>query len=170
MYINHDISIDMVNPGTAPRVYVKQGDVMSRNVRIHLFENGEPWMIPLDAIPVIRYRVYDPETQTQSTGIFDTVEDESLACVFEGNQMEVMPTGAMLAKPGLVTVDVTLLYEGRQLSTFDFEFYVNRAAADGTESQAQSYYRVTTLDAINAEFDTLRAAIEALGGGEYLSN
>ena len=170
MYINHDISIDMVNSGTPPRVYVKQGDVMSRNVRIRLFADGEPWEIPLDAQVVIRYRVYDPETQTQSTGIFDTVEDESPAYIFEGNEIEVMPTGAMLAKPGLVTVDVAFFFEGRQLSTFDFEFYVNRAAADGTEPQAQSFYRVTTLDAINAEFDALRSAIEALGGGEYLSN
>ncbi len=168
MYINHDISIDMVNPGTPPRVYVKQGDVLSRNVRIRLYANGEPWMIPVDALAAIRYRFYDPETQTQSTGIYDAMEDESMAYVFTGNEFELMPTRAMLAKPGLVTVDVVLLYEGRSLATFDFEFYVNRAVADGTEPQAQSVYRVTTLDAINAEFETLRAAIEALGGGEYL--
>lgn len=164
MYINHDISIDMANPGPAPRVYVKQGDVMSRNVRIQLYENGQPWEIPMEALAVIRYRTYDPETQTHSTGIFDTVEDESLAYAFAGNQIEVMPIGAMLAKPGLVTVDVVLLCEGRSLATFDFEFYVNPSAADGTESQARSYYRITTLDAINAEFDALRAAIKALGG------
>lgn len=164
MYINHDISIDMADPGPTPRVCVKQGDVMSRNVRIHLYENGQPWEIPMEAQAVIRYRVYDPETQTHSTGIFDTVEDASMAYAFAGNQIEVMPVGAMLAKPGLVTVDLVLLCEGRSLATFDFEFYVNRCAADGTEPQAQSYYRVTTLDAINAEFDALRATIEALGG------
>lgn len=168
MYITHDIEIDLVHPGTTPRVYVKQGDVMSRNVRITLYENGQPWLIPENATAVIRYHAYDPEGLTDATGIFDLLEDGSLSYVFSGNSFEVMPTAAMLAKAGVVTVDVVLLYEGRSLAMFDFEFYVNHGPVDGTEPQMQSYYRISTLDSINEEFDKLRAAIEAMGGGEYL--
>lgn len=168
MYINHDITIDLVNPGTPGRVYMKQGEVMSRNVRLFLQENGENWMIPEEAQAVIRYHAYDPDTQTRRTGAFDMLENGDLSYVFSENCFELMPPAALLALPGLVTLDVVLLYDDRTLTTFDFEIYVNRAAAEGTEPEAGSYYRVSTLDAINAEFDTLRAAIAALGGAEYL--
>lgn len=168
MYINHDITIDLVNPAAPPRLQMKQGDVLSRNVRVYLLENGEPWKIPGTAQAVIRYHSYDPETQTRITGMFDELENGDLSYLISDNCFEVMPNAAMLAHPGLLTVDILLLYGGRALATFDFEIYVNRTAADGTEPEAQSYYRVSTLDAINAEFDTLRAAIEALGGGAYL--
>ena len=32
--ITHNISLDMLEPGIPPRIQVKQGDSMSRNVRI----------------------------------------------------------------------------------------------------------------------------------------
>ena len=34
MLINHDITLDIVNPGPTPRIQVKQGDTYSRNIRI----------------------------------------------------------------------------------------------------------------------------------------
>ena len=34
MLLNHDITIDLTNPGPVPRLHVKQGDAMSRNIRI----------------------------------------------------------------------------------------------------------------------------------------
>lgn len=168
MYINHDITIDLTAPTAPSRVQVKQGEVLSRNLRIFLLQNGETWTIPDEATAVIRYHSYDPETQTRRTGIFDTLENGELAYVFWENCFEVMAPAALLAYPGLITLDVVLQFDNRTLATFDFEIYVNRAVADGTEPEAQSYYRVSTLDAINAEFDTLRSAIEALGGGAYL--
>lgn len=168
MYINHDITIDLVNPTTPTRLQMKQGDVLSRNVRIYLLENGEPWKIPGTAQAVIRYHSYDPETQTRFTGKFDELENGDLSYVIYDNCFEVMPNAAMLAHPGLVTVDILLQYGGRALATFDFEIYVNRAAVDGTEPEIRDYYRISTLDAINKEFDTLRSAIETLGGGAYL--
>lgn len=170
MLIDHDIDIDMINPGTIPRVHVKQGDAMSRNIRINLYANGEPWLIPDGATAVIRYHIHDPEGLTDTQGIFDTLEDGELAYIYGENIFELMPTAAMMATGGLVIMDIMLLYEGRTLSTFNFEMYVDRAPVSGSEvtEQLQNYYRISSLEEINAELDTLRAAIEALGGGEYL--
>ena len=79
-----------------------------------------------------------------------------------------MPTGEMLANPGLVTVDIVLMHKKRALATFDFEFYVNRAVVSGNEPQQHSSYRLASLDSIQAELDALRAAVIALGGEDYL--
>lgn len=128
MYINHDITIDLVNPTTPTRLQMKQGDVLSRNVRIYLLENGAPWNIPEMAQALIRYHCYDLETQTRITGMFDELENGDLSYAIYDNCFEVMPDAAMLAHPGLLTVDILLQYDGRSLATFDFEIYVNRAA------------------------------------------
>ena len=166
MLLNHDITIDLLEPGPNPRVHVKQGDTYSRNIRIALMSNGEPWLIPDGAEAVIRYRAHDPETLTDAQGIFDLLEDGTYAYIYADNLFEVMPPNALMANPGLITMDVVLLFEDRTLATFDFEIYVNRAPVSGTEVTAQfsNYYRIANLEQINAEFDKLRAAIEALGG------
>lgn len=169
MLITHEIDIDLVKPDTPPRIYVKQGDVMTRNVMIHLYANGTAWSLSPDASVVVRYCAHDADGQTLSHGIYDTLEDGSPACIFSGNMLEIMPIGAMMARPGLVTVDVLLAKGEKQLGTFNFEIYVNRAPAEGSEAEAAGYYRVASLDAINGELDALRAAVTALGGGEYLN-
>ena len=166
MLLNHDINIDLIHPGQTPRVHVKQGDALSRNIRIFLFADGEPWAIPDGATAVIRYRAHDPVTMTDTVGIFDTLEDGGEAYVYADNLFELMPTGPMMATPGLITLDVLLQDRDQKLATFDFEIYVNRAPVTGTEVNARAggEYRVATLAAINAELDKLRAAVEALGG------
>ena len=168
MIIDHTIDMDLVKPGAVPRIHVKQGDARSRNIIINLFADGEPWEIPEDAEAVIRYHHHDPDGLTDTQGIFDTLEDGSPAWLFRGNELQVMPTQALLETSGLTQMDVTFLYEGRTLSTFNFEIYVNRAPATGMEATMQDYYRIVRLDQINAAFDKIYTAIELMGGGEYL--
>ena len=166
MLIHHDITIDILEPGPTPRIQVKQGDSYSRNIRIALTEKGQPWPIPDGAEAVIRYRAHDPETLTDTSGIFDLLEDGTYAYIYGDNLFELMPTNALMANPGLVTLDVVFLFEGSTLATFDFEIYVNRAPVSGTAPDAPmgSYYRIANLEQINQELDKLRAAIENLGG------
>jgi len=166
MLINHDIILDITDPGPTPRIQLKQGDSYSRNIRIALTENGEPWLIPDGAEAVIRYRAHDPESLTDTSGIFDLLEDGTYAYIYGDNLFELMPTNALTAVPGLITLDVVFLFEGAALATFDFEIYVNRAPVSGTVPHAPlgNYYRIASLEQINEEFDRLRAAIEALGG------
>lgn len=169
MIVTHEIDIDLIHPGTAPRIQVKQGDVMTRNVLINLYANGAAWTISADASVVIRYSAHDADGLAVTHGIYDTMEDGSPAYIFTGNQLEVMPISDMMAYPGLVTVDVLLAEGEKMLATFNFEIYVNRAAAEGSDAEAAGYYRVASLETINAELDALRAAVTALGGGAYLA-
>lgn len=128
MFVTHEIAIDLVNPGTPPRLQMKQGDALSRIVRVDLLQNGEAWAIPGMAQAVIRYHCYDPETQTRITGSFSELENGDLSYTIYDNHFEFIPDAVMLANPGLVTVDILLQFSGRVLATFDFEIYVNRVA------------------------------------------
>lgn len=131
MLITHEISIDLVKPDTTPRIQVKQGDVMSRNVLINLYANGAAWNISAGTSVVIRYSAYDADGLTVTHGIYDTMEDGSLAYIYSGNALEIMPIGDMMAHPGLVTVDVLLAEGEKKLATFNFEIYVNRTPSGG---------------------------------------
>ena len=166
MLVNHDITIDLANPGSTPRVTIKEGDTYSRNIRITLLENGQPWKIPGMASAVIRYHCYDPNTQQEAKGAFDVLEDGLLAYLIADNVIEIMPANAVMALRGLVTMDVVLVMDDWALATFNFELYVSRPPCPGTETTAplEDYYRISTLADINREFEKLRAAITALGG------
>ena len=165
MLVNHDITIDLTAPGTAPRIHVKQGDAYSRNIRIHLLENGQPWMIPDTCTALIRYRAYDPETQTEAQGAFDLLEDGLIAYMIADNMIELMPANAVMALRGLVTMDVVLMQEDWRLATFNFEILIDQPPVHATQASAEgSYYKISSLEAINREFTKLRSAIEALGG------
>ena len=129
MLLNHDIQIDLTNPGPVPRVHVKQGDTLSRNVRIYLYANGEPWPIPDGAAVRIRYNIRDSLSMQERRGSFDTLEDGSPAYIYGENLLEIMPTTELMSLPGLATLDVVLICENQSLATFDFEIYVNRAPA-----------------------------------------
>ncbi len=131
MLITHEIDIDLVNPGTTPRIQVKQGDVMTRNVRINLYANGTAWNITGDVSAVIRYSAYDTGNQMLTHGMYDTLEDGSLAYLFMGNALEIMLLGDMMTHPGLVNVDVLLVEGAKKLATFGFEIYVNQAPVAG---------------------------------------
>ena len=169
MVVNYDIVMDLANPGETQRIHVKQGDVMSRCIYISLMENGVKWNLNRSTQAVIRYCVQNPDGQIINHGLYDTLEDGNPAYLLVGNTLAITPNRAMTEHAGLVTVDVLLVADVKQLATFNFEIWVERAVNDGTAAQQQNYYRVASLDAINAELDALRSAIAALGGGEYLA-
>lgn len=156
MLIIHTISLDMMHPDTPPRIQVKQGDIYSRGLRILLYCDAEPWSIPAGATPLVRWFACDPDTGESARGIYDTLPDNSHAMQWTGNQLDLVLTPQMLAMPGLVQADVVLVSDETTLATFNFEFYVNPSPADGTEREAESYYRVITLDQINKTFAALQ--------------
>lgn len=162
MIITHPIEIDLVNPGAAPRVQVKQGESLSRMVEVRLLQNGEAWAIPSGTQVAIRYHVHDLDGAEDSTGIYDTLPNGSIAYQYTQNIVQFVPLPQMLARHGLVSTDLVLTIDGMTLATCNIEFYVNRAPNNGTGAGAADYYRVMSLDQINAALDTLRSDVDNL--------
>ncbi len=156
MLMTHKITLDLLDPGTPPRIQVKQGDTLTRSLEITLFAGGEAWPIPAGVTPMVRWFACDPDTGESARGIFDTLPSGVHAWNCAENQLDLILVPQMFALPGLVQADVAMVQEDKVLATFNFEFYVNRAPADGTEPEAQSYYKVATLEQINAAITALQ--------------
>ena len=154
--ITHNISLDMLEPGIPPRIQVKQGDSMSRNVRITLLAGGEPWPVPEGAEPLIRYFAQDPESGEPIRGLYDTLPTGDPAWSCGENQLDILTVPQMFAVPGIVQTDVALRVDADTIATFNFEFYVNQAPANGTEPQAQDYYKIFTLEQLNSAITALQ--------------
>lgn len=146
MIIVHEIELDLQNPGQMPRIQVKQGDVLSRQVDIRLFAGGEPWQIPKVDSAVIRY--HGPSGE----GLYDTLPNGAAAWKIEENTLSVFLAPQMLTCHGAVRADVVLIDGDFVLATGSFEIYVNLSATTGTQPGDQNYYRVATLDQINEKF------------------
>lgn len=162
MTLNHTISLDMLEPGTAPRIQVKQGDTQTHSLTVMLYAGGEAWPVPADAVPVIRWFAFDPESGESARGIYDTLPDGVHAWMFTQNQLDLVMTPQMFALPGLVQADVAFTVGEQVLATFNFEFYVNRAPATGGVPEIQDYYKVSTLQQLNETLESLQAQINQL--------
>lgn len=150
MQMTHVIPIDMRNPGTPTRISVKQGDAMTHIVVLRLLDNDDPWQVPTHASPVIRWFACDPSSGETARGLYDTLPDGTSAWGAEANQLTVRTVPQMFAMPGIVQADVAFVYGENVRTTFNFEFYVHPAPVNGTEPEVQDYYKVATLDQINA--------------------
>ena len=140
MRIVHKFSMDLQEKKAPARIQVKQGDVLSRTLEITLFSGGEAWLVPAGVVPRIRWSATDPVTGKTAGGIYDTLPGGSPAWSCAQNQLDLIPVPQMFALPGLVRCDVLLVQGNKALATFDFEFYVNRSAQEGTEPEAQDWY------------------------------
>ena len=145
-----------VLPEMPERIEVKQGDTYSRALEISLFCGGEPFSLDVEVTPLLRWCASDPDTGESASGIYDTLPDGSNAWNCAENQLDLILIPQMFALPGLVQADVALVTEDKVLATFNFEFYVNPAPADGTAPEAGSFYKVTSLDQINAAITALQ--------------
>ena len=156
MHIAHKLSLDLTEKAAPARIQVKQGDTLSRSLEISLFAGGEPWPIPAGVVPLIRWAVSDPGTGQTASGIYDTLPSGGPAWNYAENQLDLIPVPQMFALPGLVRCDVMLTQGEKTLATFDFEIYVNRAAVDGSESQVQDWYKLSSLEQLNSAITALQ--------------
>lgn len=162
MIIEHNITIDLTQPGATPRIQIKQGDVISRRVTLHLYTDGEAWTVPEDAEVMIRFHVHDLDGGEDFEGIYDSLPDGTAAWSISENTISFIPIDTMTARHGIVAADVVLLEETRILSTFNFEFYVNRAPVAETETNFPDYYNVMSLRQIDDQITSLDERVTTL--------
>lgn len=162
MILDHSLSLDMLEPGTPTRIQVKQGDTTTHGLTILLFAGTEPWLIPEDTVPLVRWSAFAPESGESARGIYDTLPDGVHAWQFYQNELKLVMIPQMFVLPGLVQADVAFTLGEEVLATFNFEFYVNPAPVNGTQPEIQDYYKVSTLDQLNAALEDLQAQITQL--------
>lgn len=112
-----------------------QGD-SGRALEITFMAGQDPWEIPAEIQIILQYRCADG-----TGGIFDTLPDGSAAYVVGENSLTVFLGGNILAVAGKSELQVTILSDGTQISTFPVEIRVapqvsaNAAAGDYSNLQ-----------------------------------
>lgn len=161
MKIVQKISMDLARRDFTPRVTVKQGDANSRQVELALFTGGVAWEIPADAMAIIRYRKADG-----TAGLYDTLPDGSPAASAAENVLTVNLAPQMLTAAGAVCTDVVLVQGETRLATFNFVIQVEIAPISGAALESQDYYKVVTLDQINAALAERVKTVNSIGPDE----
>lgn len=127
------VNLEMDSPNNLVLIHAVQGEYYSRQVTANLYNNGSRYMIPTEAIALIRYRKPDA-----SVGFYDF--DPA------GNRIVTIPTTGTYANkrviftiapemcdtPGRVFAHIDLYSKssGNRLSAFYFELEVEKAATD----------------------------------------
>lgn len=162
MEVTHELYLDLVKKDGVQRLAAKQGDNLSRNVRLHLRAGGVDWSIPEDASAVIRYtRMSDG-----ASGIYDALPDDTPAYTIDGNSLTFVMAPQMIAAGGAVLVDVALVAEDRVLTTFNFWIDVERSPGGGTSPEGENYYRAASLEQINRWLSELEQGKVGVTGDE----
>ena len=162
MTVVHKIQLDLKGARELPLLRARAGEVLTRKVEVELFDGGEPWTVPADAAAVIRYQIRGSGNEEVARGIYDTLPDGEAAWEKNGNALTLTLAPAVLAFAGQVFADVLLIAGEQLLATGCFRIDVEQVPAEGGEPQMQHYYRLSTLDRINAAFAELEEQQQAL--------
>ena len=166
MKVTHKIpNMELTDRGRPYQIYAKQGDSNTRNIEICLYANNTPFQPPNGTNFVVRFLKQDG-----TSGMYDTMPDGSTPAVtVDGNVLVVTLAEQVLTCPGKVMCDVAMLSGLDVLGTFDFVIIVDKSPESGTDTSSQPYYKVTSLDALNATLDGKLDANQGIANaGKYL--
>ena len=110
-------------------VDLQQGD-SGRSLSICLMAGETPWEIPVDADIILQYCCADG-----TGGVYDALPDGAAAYSVEGSTLTICLIPQLGAVPGCTKLQITILSNGAQISTFPVELrvapQVNGQIADG---------------------------------------
>lgn len=130
MNVTQRLVMDLARQDLVSCAWAVQGDSGSRTLAVELRSNGLAWEIPPDAALLIRYRKSDG-----TGGTYDTLPDGTKAWSVQGNILLVTLAPQVCVCPGIVEMELTLLMEPDQITTFPLELRVTGRLPEGTHSQ-----------------------------------
>ena len=134
MNVVHKLKLDFVRRESGERIYAVQGDWESRQLEISLFEHGQAWTVPGGVEVLLRYQNMDG-----TGGVYDTLQDGSCAWSAQENVILWKLADQVLACPGLVLCQLSLMQGQVCLSSFTFELMVEPDPSLGTV-ESEAYY------------------------------
>jgi hypothetical protein len=149
-------------------VYAAQNDKLTRFVNVALLDGSMPWTPPVGALMTVKYRRGDGVG-----GFYDTLEDDSPACVVQSNgTVTIGLAEQLLAVAGVSAVELRFYNAaGEVLSTACFRVIVQPSAwADDEIIESEPYINVLSqqiaavLDAATAYTDMQASATTGAPG------
>lgn len=129
MEIVSKVSVDLVRQGEIPVVDVVQGD-SARTLEITLMNDGAPYPLPSGAEVVIRFSKADG-----TGGTYDSLEDGTVAWSAAENVLTVALAEQVCTAVGPAFLQLIIIKELKQITTFRIMIRVSDEAAGGDGSE-----------------------------------
>ena len=137
MLLTKEVNMNLNYRGVPVVLDVLQGD-SARALRIRFAAGENAWEIPADAQIVVQYQCQDG-----SGGVFDSQSDGMCAYSVDGDTLTLSLPSALCAVPGNTDLQISILSEGQQISTFPIKLQVspqvNAAIAAGDYMNLQQW-------------------------------
>ena len=131
MVVTHKLNMDLEGIDSVKTVAAVQGDVYTRSIRMRLFSDRTPWMIPEGTVILIHYQKEDGKS-----GRYDTLPNGSAAWMIKDNELTILLAPQVLSAAGTVMVYAQLILEDKILNTFAVRVLVQ--ASDGVKYSSSS--------------------------------
>lgn len=154
MNVTQAMVMDLAQPGLPPRGCGVRGD-SGRSLRLDLRCGGAPWPVPEGAELLIRYRRRDG-----TGGCYDTLPDGTKAWSAQGSLLTVQLAPQVCAIAGQVELDLTLMKEGKQISTFPVELRISQPL--GEMGEEGSYVNLASWLEANGGADGVSVTAAAM--------
>ena len=128
MLITKEVTVNFNSRGAPIVLDAVQGD-SGRGVVIHCMSAENPWQIPEDAAILIQYCCAD-----NTGGVYDTLPDGQAAYCVEDNAITIYLAPAVCAVGGTTKLQVTIMDQGVQLTTFHMDIRVQPNVQAGLAS------------------------------------
>ena len=137
MIITHKLTLALDSRQAMQSIDGVQGDT-ARAVELALTEGGKAWPVPEGTSVVIRYR----RVRSGAGGIYDTMPDGTGAYSISENKVTVWLAPQVFAAAGPVELQLTLICQGAELTSFSILVYVQGNLGDAAEDD-ESYVNLS---------------------------
>lgn len=151
MRVTKSIIINLSRRQPTPVIDAVQGD-SARQITFDLYCNELPWSPPEGAQALIRYRRPDG-----SRGLYDTLPNGERAYDIQDHTITVCLVQTLLATPGTVFIQVSIVANGDILSTFPLQV---RVAVDPAAGVVAPEDYVNIQNWMEAEVEKLKAELD----------
>lgn len=141
MIVTYKTATDVVRRTPIPTIHAVQGDSYTREIEVEIFADGEPLLIPEEAVVCVRYSKPD-----KMGGKYDTLPDGTKAYSIEGNMVKVMFAPQMFTAAGNVFVQLEIIDGDNVLSTFSFKMFVE-VDRSVNAIDSEQYFKITSAKA-----------------------
>ncbi len=122
MKIIKKLTMDLARQALPPQVDAVRGD-SAIWLEFTIFSSGEPWEMPVGSSAMVRYCL-----PAGTGGEYDTVDGQK-AWEKEGNILRVALAPAVCSAPGKTQIQVVVLLNGKQISTFPVDLNVAKTVS-----------------------------------------
>ena len=139
MVITHKLAMNLEAKEQTPRIEVSQWDAYTRQIRLLLFEGKTPWVMPEDAVVVIRYQKPDG-----TQGAYDTLPNGEQAWKAQDHALTLTLAPQITTAAGTAMLYAAIFREESVLTTFAVEICVLPAEqSDTSDVASEDYFTLT---------------------------